>query len=93
MRAWHNWLAVGPLLVFVGCTTFRERAAPAVSPSALTLEEERMAGALAHYSLALLSEVTLGGFQDSLAHLRAASADDPGNLDLALKVASGHLAR
>lgn len=52
-----------------------------------------MAEALAHYSLALISETTLGGSQATLAHLREAAAADPANLQLALKVAAGHLTR
>lgn len=93
MRAWQKWLAAGPLLVLVGCTTLHDRAAPAIAPSGLDPEEERMAGALAHYSLALISEVTLGGAQAALTHLRAAAAADPANLPLALKVAADHLKR
>ena len=60
---------------------------------ALSAEEERFAEALASYSLALVSEATLGAYQDALTYLRAAGAADPGNLSLALKVAAGHLAR
>jgi tetratricopeptide (TPR) repeat protein len=93
MRAWQNWLAAGPLLVLVGCTTLYDRAAPAIAPSGLNPEDERMAGALAHYSLALISEVTLGGSQAALMHLRAAAAADPASLPLALKVAADHLKR
>jgi Tfp pilus assembly protein PilF len=93
MRAWYNWLAVVPLLGFVGCATLHDRAASAVSPSALTSGDERMAEALAHYSLTLISETTLGGSGAALMHLREASAADPSNLPLALKVAAGHVTR
>lgn len=93
MRAWHNWLAVGPLLVILGCATSPERAVPGDCSSGLSPEDDHKAGALAHYGLALISEATLGGSDAALLHLRAASASDPSNLPLALKVASDHLAR
>lgn len=93
MRAWWKWLAVGPILVLTGCATLPVRPAPGDAPLALTAVEAGRAEALARYALALISEATLGGYQQALEHLRAASAADPGNLPLALKVAAGHLSR
>lgn len=93
MRAWIQWLAVGSLLVFSGCATLRTREAGGAVPRALFPDEEQAAAALAHYSLALISEATLGAYQGALSHLREASASDPANLTLALRVTAGHLAR
>lgn len=52
-----------------------------------------MAEALAHYSMALISETTLGGSDAARMHLRETAASDPSNLKIALKVASGNVAR
>jgi tetratricopeptide (TPR) repeat protein len=52
-----------------------------------------LAEALAHYSQALISESTLGGFDASLRHSRLAAEKDPSYLPLTLKVAAGYLAR
>jgi tetratricopeptide (TPR) repeat protein len=52
-----------------------------------------LAEALAHYSQALISESTLGGFDASLRHSRLAAERDPAYLPLTIKVAAGHLAR
>lgn len=93
MRAWFQALAVSSLLILAGCVTLPGREAVPEAPLALSGADERLADALASYSLALISEATLGAYQDALAYVRAASESDPGNLTLALKVAAGHLAR
>jgi len=87
MRAIFQWLALAPLLVCSGCRTLHSPPPPAGSPAALSKAECNLAEALAHYSQALISEMTLGEAQSSLSHFRQAAAHDPSCLPLSLKVA------
>lgn len=86
MRAVIQWLALAPILVLAGCSTSYHPPRPAGSGAALTADDQNLAEALAHYSQALISEVTLGETQASLRHFREAAACDPSNLPLSLKV-------
>jgi tetratricopeptide (TPR) repeat protein len=93
MRAWLFWLALVPCLVLAGCRSPRGRLASDDSSGALPARDENLAEALAHYSQALVSDVTLGEASSAFLHYREAAARDPRHLALTLKVALDHLAR
>ena len=86
MRAVIQWLALAPILVLAGCSTSYHPPRPAGSGAALSAVDQNLAEALAHYSQALISEVTLGETQASLRHFQEAAACDPFNLPLSLKL-------
>lgn len=93
MRALFQLLALASLLVFSGCRT---RPQPPPTPDtgfALTEAQAGFSDALAHYSQALISENTLGEFQNGLIHFRVAAALDRSSLPLNLKVVLDLLAR
>lgn len=94
MRAVYRWLALAPFLLFAGCRTTPSVVPPAPDSSlALSGAEDRFADALAHYSQALISENTLGEFQNGLFHYRQAASSDPASLPLNIKVALDYLTR
>jgi len=93
MRARLSWLALIPLFVLSGCGTVSDRSTANAPSLTLSLAESNLGEALAHYSQALISESTLGSFEESLRQTRLAAELDPSDLPLALKAAAGHLAR
>ncbi len=93
MRAFIQWLALAPLFVLAGCGTFHRLPPSADSKTALSAADANRAEALAHYSQALISEITLGEFSSGVCHFRQAFACDPSNLPLALKVAVDYIGR
>jgi len=93
MRAVLQWLALVPILIVAGCSTFHQTPPPVDSGFALSGADDHLAGALAHYSQALISENTLGEFQSGVSHYRQAAALDPSSLPLNLKVAVDYIGR
>ena len=93
MRARIHWLALVPVLCIAGC-----RGVPPPPPQAggavfLPEEDARRAEAMAHYSQALISELTLGESQSSVRHFQEAASCDPSFLALSLKVAADAIGR
>lgn len=93
MRAWSYWLALFPCLVLAGCSSLQDRSSSADSGGVLSARDANLAEALAHYSQALVSDVTLGEASSAFLHYREAAARDPRHLALNLKVALDHLSR
>lgn len=95
MRAFTQWLALAPLFVIAGCSTFQQTPRSTSSGSALPLSEAdaKLGEALAHYSQGLISEATLGSSQSALSHYRQAAALDPTHIPLNLKVAADYIVR
>ncbi len=87
MRAVIYCLALAPLLVLAGCGTVHYSSPPVTDGGSLSPSDSNRAEAMAHYSQALVSEVTLGEARSSLVHFRKASECDPSNFLLAVKVA------
>lgn len=90
MRARLSWLALIPFLVLAGCRTIPGDSADG---EPLSVADCNFAEALAHYSQAIISELTLGGAEESLRQSRFAAEKDPSNLDLGIKAGAGYLAR
>ena len=94
MRAFKGWLAPVLLLLAAtaGCVSFHPSPSRDGSAQGLSGSDRDMAEALAHYSQALISEITPGGFEESFRQLGLAVEHDPANFPLTLKLAAGHLA-
>ncbi len=95
MRAFTQWLALAPLLVFAGCSTLQQTPRLASSGSALALSEAdaNLGEALAHYSQGLIAEVSLGQSTSAINHFRQAAILDPSHIPLNLKVAADYIGR
>lgn len=93
MRAVIHCLALAPLLVLAGCGTVHYSSPPLTDGGVLSPSDFNRAEAMAHYSQALISEVTLGEALSSQAHFRKASECDPVNFLLAVKVAVDFIGR
>lgn len=83
-------LALGGLLLAAGCRVpAPPRGAPVLS---LAPDEQRFAGALAHYAQARLLELEYGGdHPDAIRHFEQAAELDPGRHRINSKIALGHL--
>lgn len=90
MRARLSWLALLPFLVLASCRTIPRDSADG---EPLSVADRDFGEALAHYSQAIISELTLGGADESLRQTRLAAELDPSNLDLGIKAGAGYLAR
>ncbi|MEI6168556.1 MAG: tetratricopeptide repeat protein [bacterium] len=95
MRAVTQWLALAPLFVIAGCSTFQQTPRLASSGSALSLSaaDANLGEALAHYSQGLIAEASLGAGQSAFFHFKQAAALDPAHIPLNLKVVADYIGR
>jgi tetratricopeptide (TPR) repeat protein len=95
MRAITQWLALAPLFVIAGCSTFQQTPRLTSSGLALSLSaaDANLGEALAHYSQGLISEASLGAGQSAFLHFKQAAALDPSHIPLNLKVVADYIGR
>ena len=93
MRAVLPWLALVPFLAGFGCRTVPPPALPESRGYALSGADAALSDALAHYSQALISENTLGEYQDAVRHFRDAARIDPSCIPVNLKAAADYISR
>lgn len=95
MRAVSTWLALAPLFVIAGCTTFQQTPRLPRSESDLCLSEAdaRRGEALAHYSRGLMAEASAGDGQSAFLHYKQAATLDSSSIPLNLRVVAEHISR
>jgi len=95
MRAFIQWLALAPLFVIAGCSTFQQTSRLTSSEPALSLSaaDANLGEALAHYSQGLITESLVGTSQSALYHFKQAAALDPTQIPINLKVAADYIGR
>lgn len=95
MRAFIQWLALAPLLVFTGCSSLPPPPRPECLESGLSLSpsDAHLGEALAHYSQALVLEASSGLSREAIVHYKQAAALDPAHIPVSFKVAADYIGR